>query len=241
MVKTQARKYIDNQNFNFLTKYLHSVRYKNLLKVAKPLHKKLGRRLKVADIGCGYCKAYEILNESIEIDYIGIDPRVDFSEVALELYNQQKNFRYVVGNAERHTKEFMDADLIVALECFEHIPGMILLNLLSTFSKMNKTHFFITVPNEVGPILGVKNIGSFLMGYNRWREYTWAETLRASTFNLNKLPPHEDGHKGFDWRWLEHSLRLNLSVEYRLGSPFTWMPSLLSPSIAFLCSDKKAK
>mgnify|MGYP004181272689 CR=1 FL=1 len=65
---------------------------------------------------------------------------------------------------------------------------------------------FVNVPNEIGPAVLIKNIGSFLMGYLRYKEYSFMETIYASLYKIDKFKPHYDGHKGFDWRVLYYNL-----------------------------------
>ena len=39
----------------------------------------------------------------------------------------------------------------------------------------------------------VKNIGSALMGYERYKEYEWRETFFASIYDLDRVERHEFG------------------------------------------------
>lgn len=77
------------------------------------------------------------------------------------------------------------------------------------------------------------------MGYPRYKEYSWAETFSASLYNLDKVERHGTDHKGFDWRWLAHTLRQNCKIKKITTSPLQIIPRFLSPSIGFICENDK--
>ena len=73
------------------------------------------------------------------------------------------------------------------------------------------------------------------MGYSRYKEYTWRETICASLYKLDNVRKHTLGHRGFDWRWLAQVLRTNVKIVSTVKSPFQLIPSFLAPSIGFIC------
>lgn len=237
-----AELYESKQNFNFITRFLHSTRYKNLKKLIISAAKQK-EFLKVIDIGCGPGKAYEVIqNMGLNFNYLGIDPNENFCEVALNRYGQFPNFSIICDTIENQFDELNDADVIIGLETFEHIPEAIVVRTLEQISKTNFIYFYITVPNEIGPALLIKNLGSAIMGYSRYKQYTWKETFFASIYNLDKLPRHSTEHKGFDWRWLAQTVRQNVSIIKITKNPSQFIPRYLSPSIGFICKpDDKVK
>ena len=55
----------------------------------KPLIKVNNRQITVVDIGCGTCKLFQVLIEnSLSINYIGIEPRGDFVETSIKRYSK---------------------------------------------------------------------------------------------------------------------------------------------------------
>ena len=94
---------------------------------------------------------------------------------------------------------------------------------------------YVTVPNEIGPAILIKNLGSFLMGYKRYKEYSIQETLYASIYELDRVARHGTGHKGFDWRWLAQTLRQNVTISRKITNPSQFIPKFISPSIGFIC------
>jgi len=161
--------------------------------------------------------------------------RKDFYDIAYEGYNQFENFKIIHDSIENQFEKFTDADVIICLESFEHIPEWLVVRIIEAISKVSFMYLYVTVPNEVGPAIFIKNIGSALMGYKRYKEYEWRETFYASIYELDKIKRHETGHIGFDWRWLAQTLRQNTTIVKKTSSPFDFIPKFISPSIGFIC------
>ncbi len=223
-------------SFNPLVSYLHGIRYKRLLSLfAKLSAKDPDKTLRVVDIGCAHAKNFPLLNERFKIDYIGVELDKDFSDVAGERYGAFKNFKIINDTIENHYSLLANSDVILSLETLEHIPEHIVVRLIEQIALAKPEAFFCSVPNEVGPIVLVKNIGSLLTGYMRHKEYKWSETFYAGFYNLDKVEVHGTGHKGFDWRWLAQTIRHNMKITSSYSSPFGWLPKTLSFSIIFVC------
>ena len=229
--------YEKTQNFNKVTKFLHSTRYKNLEKIFQALLT-LSDKPKVVDIGCAFGKSFEVLNNiSCDFTYHGVEIRQDFVDIATERYSKHPNFDIRCCSVTDAFDLFSGADLIIGLETLEHIPENLVVDTLEAIAKSDFKYCYFTVPNEIGPAIMVKNIGSLIMGYIRHREYTWAQTLYAGFYKLDALPRHTTAHIGFDWRWLAQTIRHNMVISQRTKSPFQWIPSSLSPSIGFICNN----
>ena len=231
-----ADHYEDIQNFNFITKFLHRTRFRNLEILIIKASKEKKEKLKIVDIGCGDSSAYAVIKAlDINFDYIGIELRKDFCDIANKKYNQYQNFKIIQGSVENHFEIFSDADVIIGLESFEHIPSWLVVRTIEAISKSSFMYLYLTVPNEVGPAILVKNVGSALMGYERHLEYEWRETFFASIYDLDRVERHGTGHKGFDWRWLAQTLRQNTTILKKTSSPANFIPKFISPSIGFIC------
>lgn len=234
---TELTKYEQFQDFNSINKLLHSFRYKQLLLVANVVSKNSKAKLKILDIGSGTSKSYRVLKEAgFDIEYHGVEICETLYERAKTLYSNNSDFSLHIESIENWIGRFDGFDLIIALESFEHIPPLLVSKVIDSIGKSTFGALFVTVPVEIGPAILLKNFGSFIMGYPRYKEYTWHETLSASLYKLDNFDRHSGGHKGFDWRWLAQTLRLNVKIQKTVKSPFQLMPSLLSPSIGFICS-----
>ena len=231
--------YEKTQNFNLITKILHSTRYRNLERLVKR-YSHNNKNLKIVDIGCGPAKSYEMIKRlGINFHYVGIEIRKDFSELARTRYGHFESFEIICDSIENAFHAFATADIIIGLESFEHIPEPLVVRTVEAIGESNFKALYVTVPNEVGPAIFIKNVGSFLMGYGRYKEYRWAETFAASVYNLDKVDRHGIGHKGFDWRWLANTIRQNCKITKVTSSPLQFIPRCISPSIGFICVNDK--
>ena len=70
--------YIENLNFNKITKFLHTRRYKWVIK-NKFRNKKINAEnnlIKIVDIGCGHCEVFkELMKTDLNFEYLGIEPK----------------------------------------------------------------------------------------------------------------------------------------------------------------------
>ena len=229
-----------NQNFNLITRFLHSVRYRNLAALVKLIANK-NESIKVVDIGCGVAKSFQVIGETCSnFSYIGVEPMREFYDLARLRYGDCDNFQIICDGIENTMFVFEDADLIIGLESFEHIPESLVVRIVEEIGTSDFKILYITVPNEIGPAIFIKNVGSFLMGYHRYKEYSWRETLSAAFYNLDKVERHDTGHIGFDWRWLAQTIRQNCQIDRITTSPAQFIPRCISPSIGFICRNDKA-
>jgi SAM-dependent methyltransferase len=227
--------YEKNQNFNLLVSWLHNIRYKYLIELFDQLQSESpNKQIRVVDIGCAHAKTFALLNERYKISYLGIELDKAFADTAKARYGENPNFCIVNDSIENHYEKLENVDFLMSLETLEHIPENIVVRLVERIAAANPRYFICSVPNEVGPIVWIKNIGSFLMGYMRHTEYRWSETLNAGLYQLDKVETHGVGHKGFDWRWLAQTIRHNRKITKILSSPFRWLPKTFSVSIIFI-------
>jgi len=227
--------YEKNQNFNALVRWIHNIRYNYIIEIFNVIHNKNPEiQIKIVEIGCANAKLFGILNKLYSINYVGIEINQYFAENANNKYGHLSNFKIINDNVTNHYEEFEGVDFIIALETFEHIPENIVVRLIERISSSKPKYFICSVPNEIGPIVWIKNIGSILMGYMRHKEYKWSDTLWAGFYQLDYIETHGIGHKGFDWRWFAQTIRFNRKISQTFTSPFRYLPKTLSLSIIFI-------
>ena len=226
------------QEADFITRYLHKTRFYHLKKITKKLSLELNRPINIIDIGCGSSKAYqEISSLGIKFNYKGIEIDKDFVKYSRRKFSKNKNYEIVHDDIKNHYDILVNADLIIALESLEHIKENIVFRIIERISSGSFKYLYITVPNEIGIALLIKNIGSIFLGYQRGRGYSISETFYALVDNLDKINRVYEDHKGFDWRWLAQTLRVNLKIIKTTTSPFEFIPKFISPSIGFICKS----
>ena len=207
MKKINFKNVIEWENFtkkNFITKLLHENKYFHLDNIVEKL--KLDH-LNILDLGCGFCESFRLLNNKYNITYLGVENNKDINTKLYERYSDFKNFKLIEKNAldidDLKNKHF---DLIILFDVLEHIELKNRIKLINKISQFKFNKILINVPNEVGLSILIKNFGSMLLGYERYKEYTVKETILSFLGKLEDFDPHFDQHKGFDWRVLKYIL-----------------------------------
>lgn len=234
--------YEQAQNFNFLTRWLHSFRYKEIYRVMEDLAKSKGdESIRIFEIGSAYGRLFALLNSRFNIEYTGIELYEGLYDDSVRRYGKYPNAKFIHGSAldDENLEDMGKADIVIALETLEHIPDGDVVILLQKIAVRLKGLFVCSVPVEIGPSIALKNIGSALAGYSRHKEYSWRETFYAFSYQLNKLPPHDTGHKGFDWRKLLKNIRMTLNVKKVRRFPSSFLPAWFSTSVFLVAGPAK--
>lgn len=228
--------YEKKQRRNRITRFLHSFRH---IILCNFIESNFDYPARILDIGCGPGQAFRSLKESQEfpVDYFGVDVRTDFIETANHRY-QQSGGRFAVGDVTKPDFDFKGYDVIVALETFEHIPENKLVRVIERIAAARPKYLICSVPVEIGPSVAIKNTGSWVMGYRR-NSGSIKQTFWASLYQLNRLPRHNTAHLGFNWIWLEQTLRHNMEILETRALPYSWIPKWLAPTVMFTCRPYK--
>jgi SAM-dependent methyltransferase len=224
------------QQHNFLTSWLHSQRFTNVLKTVAQFAKVFPQPFRILDIGCGPAKLYALLDSRYAIDYHGYETDLSFVEAVRSRYGQRPNFR-ISGQPIREAN-LTGYDIIAALEVLEHIEERAVVRLVEAIAEAQPKLFICSVPVEIGPALWLKNIGSWLCRYPRHMEYSWRQTFWGGLYQLDKLPAHRTGHLGFDWRWLAQTIRHNMHIQSLTKSPLALLPAAVSASVFIVAVPK---
>jgi 2-polyprenyl-3-methyl-5-hydroxy-6-metoxy-1,4-benzoquinol methylase len=225
--------YEELQAYNFLTRWLHSGRYRRILKVVERFAaaRVSSEPIRILDIGCGPGKLYALLDRRFSIDYHGCEIHPASLEAAQERYADRANFAISGRSVVSGDVSLERYDIIVALETLEHINERDVVRLIESIEKAKPKLFICSVPVEIGPAVWLKNVGSWICRYPRHEEYSWAQTFWAGFYQLDRLPVHQTGHIGFDWRWLAQAVRQNMKIKILTKLPISWLPAAVSSSI----------
>lgn len=227
MIKHKQTEYEKMLNFNVVLSWVHSLRYREAIKVLKKIGNK---KIRVLEIGCAHAQLFEVLNKQLDIEYYAIEPNNAFYHEALKRYGNEPNFYIINRNAAEQDcyKSFPKPDVVICLETLEHVQQEEVEKILSAIAASGAALFVCSVPVEVGPAVLLKNLASFFFRYHRHKHYTWQETFWASIYRLDKLPPHNGQHKSFDWRALVSRIR-----ETMLMTDVKYLPlKILSAALA---------
>lgn len=232
--------YERNQTFNPLVSWLHSQRYKHVIDAIEPIAP-VGRPLKVLDLGCGFAKLYDVLRQSFNIEYTGVDPQAGYLDRANERYGTDSAFRSLCVSATDPIVFDRKYDVVTALEVMEHINGPKVVRIIENVARANPRRFICSVPIEIGPSVLIKNVGSLLMGYSRHRTYTWKQTLDAGLYRLDRLPRHTTSHLAFDWRWLAQTIRDHFRIVETRFFPLKYLPASISSTAFFIAEPRPVR
>lgn len=233
--------YERNQNFNRITKFLHSGRYTSLLKIAGQLKSELGdRQIRALEIGCGPGTAVGPLLDAYNVDYRGIDLDPTFITAAKRYHGHRPRCTFVEADAADPSHYQPDsADIVFALETLEHIPESSVVRIVENVCRIVRPKLFVvTVPVEVGPAIWIKNLGSVMMGYNRGSG-NFSETFWAGLYQMDRIPTHTVWHQGFDWRWLAQTIRHNARMREVRSLPFGFLPRFLAPTMLMVAEPQR--
>ena len=230
--------YERNQSFNALVSWLHSQRYKHVIDAIKPIAP-AGRPLQVLDLGCGFARLYDVLRQSFDAEYTGVDPQAGYLDRANERYGGDPAFRSFCVSAADPAIFDRKYEVVTALETMEHIDGPTVVRIIENIARARPRRFLCSVPIEIGPSVLIKNVGSLLMGYSRHKTYTWRQTLAAGLYQLDKLPRHTTSHLAFDWRWLAQTIRDHFRIVETRFFPFRYWPASLSTTAFFIAEPRQ--
>lgn len=124
-------------------------------------------------------------------------------------------------------------DIGIAMETLEHLPDADLPVYFERFGKAVK-RIFITVPNEKGPVFGVKWVAKRMLG--DYLPYTASEYWSAIIGACDRVA--RDEHKGFDYSALIAKLSHHFLVESVTGLPFESAPVWMGFTIAIVARSR---
>lgn len=234
-----ALPYEETQNFNLITRFLHSFRHDLASGFVAEIAAKLDRPVRVLDIGCATGKTFSLINERHQIEYVGIDAKPSFISSAQVRYGAAKNAKFLLADAtDPSVYADQSADIVFALETLEHIPERDVVRIIENVCSIVRPKLFVaSVPIEIGPALWIKNVGSALMGYHRVG-YDWRSTFWAGLYQLDNLPRHTTGHIGFNWVWLQQTIRHNATIRESRSLPYSWLPKSIAPTVMFVAEPR---
>lgn len=244
---SQSNRYEKQLNFNKVLSWVHSLRYKETIKLLKQKfdhpNSKSDRTttglssspkpINILEIGCANAKLFELFNKIFNIDYYAIELDDIFYNESLEKFGHLPNFHIIHGSGSdpESYKNLPEISVIISLETLEHMPKNEVVKLIDIVSNIPCMLFSCSVPIEVGLPVLIKNLLSFMFGYHRKNIYSLRETLWATIYRLDKLPPHEGMHKGFDYRWLINEINKKMPSPKVRTLPFNFLPVFLSNSV----------
>jgi hypothetical protein len=230
---TTAANYDQIQNWNILTRWLHSYRFRHVLDVLKPMGE-----ISVVELGTATGKLFGLLDAQQPVRYTGIEPYPNYARIAAEKFADRPNFKVIQARALEAFPNIERPDVIVALEVLEHIEPPECVRTIEAIAKMCPKLFIASVPVETGPAIVAKNLGSFLFGYGRHRSYGLKGTINAAFSRMDSLPVHRTSHDGWDWRWVAQTMRYHFKITEMRKFPLSFLPACCSATVFMICEPR---
>ncbi|HVY37402.1 MAG TPA: class I SAM-dependent methyltransferase [Polyangia bacterium] len=229
---------------NFLTRLAHSRRYLKTLAFVADV-----RAAVAVDFGCGDgALLRRAFDQGIIRAGYGIDADPQMRAAAAEVFAGVAGFQFLEPVAAEQAIPPGTCDLAICTETLEHVPDQ--RKVLDSIVRYCRSgaRVIISAPIEIGPSLLGKQLGRYLAGLRGsygYEKYTVRELLAAS---LGKPRAFESshsrddvelkGHKGFDYRELDASIRERLDVARLTFSPLPMFGKLLNSTAMWECRTR---
>lgn len=124
----------------------------------------------------------------------------------------------------------------VALETLEHIPPDTVDAYLAELARVIDGWFFVSVPNEKGPVFLSKWTWKRLAYGDHEPRYTAAELVNATLGRMGRVHRHQ--HKGFDYDALAYQIGQHFDIVKIEGIPIRRMPIWLTYTVGIVAQTK---
>jgi len=191
----------------------------------------------VLELGCYDGKAIEFLPHEPAV-YKGYDANYESAlELAAEKWRDRPSYKFyyattpddmVLGAHERF-------DIAIAMETLEHVPPEIVAPYLIKIAQHLDGYFFVTVPNEKGPVFLAKWLGKRVFT-NDEDPYSFRDVFNHVTGRLSSVERNE--HKGFDYGVLIDELANYFDIVSISALPLSLLPPYLSFGVAIVARSK---
>lgn len=164
--------------------------------------------------------------------YVGIDGNWEGGlDLAKQRFRGDDSKTFIESTTPDTLAPFPDRsfDAFFSLETIEHINPALLDTYLQQIARVVAGDVLITVPNEKGPLLLVKQIAKKLIG-SQSEPYTGAELFFAAIGRMDRVARQE--HKGFDYATLVQQIARRLEIVSVVGLPFKALPPILNLTVA---------
>ena len=218
-----------------LRNYYHLARYRW---VREKLAEEVPQPLRIIELGCFDGKTIGFVPHPIE-KYVGLDAGwEDGLTIGRKAFAARPEISLVQAASATALAPYRDGEfnIAIALETLEHIPTEIMREYLAEIARVTDGPFFVSVPNEMGPVFLAKHLAKRLI-YGAGEQYSFDEVLAATLRQPHKIARLE--HKGFDYRALVEDLRAHFDVERVEGVPALGLPPALSFTVGIIARSRR--
>jgi len=216
-------------------KYFHEARFFWLIKKLKKLNITNGT---IIELGCHDGKILSYLSFSPEA-YAGYDANWENGlDIAKTTFQHNINYQfYRCTTPADFNKPGNLYDISIAMETVEHLPVRDLESYLLKIKDSTRKYFFITIPNEKGPLVVIKYLIKKI--FLRIDEpYSLKELWYVSIGRIDKVRRIGYGHKGFDYVNMITTVSKYFDIVTIEPIPFPSFPIIANFSIGIVATPK---
>lgn len=217
-----------------LRNYYHLARYRWL---RQKLADESAQPLRIIELGCFDGKTIDFIPHPIQ-QYVGLDAGwEDGLTIGRKAFAERPEISLLQAVNADALAPYGDGEfnVAIALETLEHIPTGTMREYLAQIARVTNGPFFVSVPNEMGPIFLAKYLAKRLM-YGSDEQYSFGEAVAATLRQPHKIVRSE--HKGFDYRELIADLRTHFDIEKVEGVPPLGLPPALSLTVGVVARSR---
>jgi 2-polyprenyl-3-methyl-5-hydroxy-6-metoxy-1,4-benzoquinol methylase len=234
-----------------LVRWTHGSRYRMGRELVAPF---AGKRL--LDYGSGDGTFLALIHDLFP-NAVGADVALDQIEDCRQRFANLSQMLFVPTDALAGPAHAGKYDVVVCMEVLEHCPDDIqaeVLDRIKTITAPDGT-VVISVPIEIGPPLVAKQLVRAVVAMSGLKEYAWRERYTPGELmtmlcaGKSTAFPREEhigqidetrksrytGHKGFNWRKLQESIRARFVIERRLFTPLAPLGPWGNSQVWFVC------
>jgi hypothetical protein len=216
-----------------LRSYYHFARYRWL---RKRVEERTSGPLRIVELGCFDAKSIDFLPPRLE-SYVGLDANWDNGlDMGRARFAGRPDIKLIECETVDSFARFADGQFnaAISLETLEHIPPKLVDDYLRQIKRVTRGPFFVSVPNEMGPVFLAKHLAKRLR-YGTVYSYSFRELVAATLRQSHKV--RRDEHKGFDYRVLARQLSKHFDVVSIEGLPGR-LPAALSLTVAIVAHSR---
>lgn len=194
------------------------------------------RDIRMVELGCFDGRLIDYCPSEPET-YRGFDAGWEGGLEAAQIKYQndpQKQFSQATEPGHLADMAAKSCNVAASMETIEHIPPALVDGYLEQLARIVDGHFFVTVPNEKGPVFLAKHIAKQLFTSNQ--PYTAKEVFFASLGIMSKVERNE--HKGFDYDVLTRQIAKYFDIVKVEPLPGRWLPNFAGFTIGIVAKSK---
>jgi len=221
--KPSLRSFFHNSRFNWFRKTVTEIKVQDL---------------KLFELGCFDGRLLQYLPTKPKY-YVGFDAGWEngLSDAQSKFSDQNLVFEKSVSPDD--LRKFPDNyfDVSVAMETMEHLPPDLVDEYIAEISRITRSYFIVTVPNEKGPVFFIKYLVKRLV-MEGTQPYSFSEFLNASLGRMHKI--QQDDHKGFDYNKLISQIAGEFEIVKAEAIPFAYLPKSFGFTVGIVASKRSS-